>query len=164
MARPSTPSIRRWPRSTTSWETITFDAPADWRDVEDQDWTFGGEVVGPGVLVSTDSTTFRSGWETPGVYVAARFDGDRTPDEILDAYRPKFRDSCSDVKRAPFALGGWSGSYDLWTGCGGTATRFLTIAGQTENESSTIFLQAQAVTDDDLVALDRILATIRLEP
>ena len=35
-------------------ETITFDAPADWRDVEDQDWTFGGEVVGPGVLVSTE--------------------------------------------------------------------------------------------------------------
>ena len=90
-------------------ETVPFDAPADWRDVEDQDWTFGGEVVGPGVLVSTDSTTFRSGWETPGVYVAARFNEEWTPDEVLDAYRPKFRDSCSNVKRAPFALGGWSG-------------------------------------------------------
>ena len=145
-------------------ETITFEAPAGWRDVEDQDWSFEGDPFGPGVLVSTDSAAFRSGSETPGVYVAARFAGDRTPDEILDAYRPKFQDSCADVKRAPFALGAWSGSYDLWTGCGGTATRFLTIAGQTENESSTIFLQVQAVTDDDLVALDRILTTIRLEP
>ena len=143
---------------------LTFEVPVDWQPVETDSWSFDGKEVGPGVVAATDATAFRQGWVTPGAYVAAsRTIGDDTsPDAVLDDYRPTFAKHCTLVGRESFQRGMYEGRYDLWELCGGSPTRFVTIAATHEDGSPTIYLQFQAPTTAEFAALDRILASLEV--
>jgi serine protease Do len=143
---------------------LTFEVPMDWQDVETKTWTLDGKEVGPGVVAATDAAAFRDGWVTPGTYVAASHTiGDGTSiDAILDDYRPTFARHCTLVGRESFQRGRYEGRYDLWENCGGSPTRFVTIAATHEDGSPTIYLQFQATTTAEFAALDRILASLEV--
>jgi serine protease Do len=143
---------------------IAFEVPEAWTDDSDLPWSFGGQQVGPGVVVSTDGQAFKDGWKTPGVYVAASptIAATRSADEILDAERAKFERSCTLVGRESFTRGDYIGRYDLWSGCEGTDTRFLTLVASPDDDSHLVYVQFQAVTEEDLAALDRVLATLEV--
>ena len=146
-------------------ETVSFEVPEAWSDTLDQAWTLSDAEIGRGVVASTDVGAFKDGWRTPGVFVAA---ADPAPagldaDAVLDAERSRFERSCEYAGRNAFERGLIAGKWDLWTGCGGTESRFLTVAGQpVEGGDALVYLQFQAVSDDDLAVLDRVLATLDL--
>jgi serine protease Do len=143
-------------------DTLTFETPEAWADQVDQPWKVGSVEVGQGGLVSPDIDAFKHGWKTPGAYVgvAMTVPSTLTITSVLDTDRPKFEKSCTYAGRKAFSRGGFAGRYDLWQDCGGSDSRFLTIAGQPADRSQMIYLQFQATDNDDLVVLDRVLATL----
>jgi serine protease Do len=150
--------------TVTDSKAISFEAPVDWLDVAvDDTWTVGGVVVGSSILVAEDVQGFRSGYTTPGLFVGASTSLAETQsvDQRLDADRARFERSCDHTARETFSRGGYSGSYDLWQQCEGTATKFITIAALPEDEEYLLYIQFQAVKDADLPALDRLLATLK---
>ncbi len=86
-----------------------------------------------------------------------------TVDGLLDAERSRFERSCASVARDTFKRGAYRGSYDLWQSCGGTDTKFLTIAATPKDGSHMVYLQFQAGTPADLAVLDRVLATLEVK-
>jgi serine protease Do len=146
-------------------ESVSFEVPETWEDTLDQAWMLSGAEVGRGVVASTDVGAFKDGWRTPGVFVATVDPAtqDLDADGVLDAERARFERSCQYAGRSSFERGVIAGKWDLWTECGGTESRFLTVAGQPkEGDGALVYLQFQAVSDDDLAVLDRVLATLDL--
>jgi serine protease Do len=142
---------------------FSFDAPITWADIVDATWTVAGDDVGQSVLVAEDVAAFKSGWTTPGMFVAVSESLAGTNDAVdtrLDADRPKFERTCTNAGRRSFARGGYAGSYDLWQSCAGTDTRFVTVAAEREDAASFVYVQFQAVTDADVAALDRLFTTL----
>jgi serine protease Do len=148
---------------TRAAANFAFEAPVTWSDVSDATWTVGGKDIGRSIFAAEDVARFKSGWTTPGMFVAVSeslADTDGAVDARLDADRPKFERTCSRADRRPFSRGGYAGSYDLWESCGRTATRFLTIAADREDAAWFVYVQFQAVTDADVAALDRLFTTL----
>ena len=63
-----------------------------------------------------------------------------------------------------FTRGGYAGIFDLWEGCGGGNTRFLSIAAKKSDGSHTVYIQFQAPKPADLAVLDRMLVTLKFDP
>jgi serine protease Do len=143
---------------------LAFQTPEAWSDVLDQPWSFGGVDIGTGRVVSTDVKAFKDGWRTAGVFVAVSDSITKrtTIDGLLDAERSRFERSCDYVRRQSFRRGAYDGKFDLWKGCGGTDSRFLTIAAGPKDRSHMVYLQFQATTNADLAVLDRVLATLKV--
>jgi serine protease Do len=144
---------------------ISFEAPSEWSDIVENTWTLGGTVVGSSVLASEDAATFKSGWTTPGIYVAASdtLAQSRTVGQVLDGERGKFG-KCRLEGRETFTRAGYSGVYDVWKSCGGAASSFLTVAAVREDEEMMVYVQLEAVAASDLAALDRFFATFEANP
>ena len=66
--------------------------------------------------------------------------------------------------RSAFTRGGYDGIFDLWEGCGGTKTRFLTIAAKKTDGSHIVYIEFQAPKPADLAILDRMLVTLKFDP
>lgn len=158
---PADPTALNFDEATFEPGALSFQTPEAWDDYLDQPWSFGGSEVGPGRIVSTDVKAFKGGWRTPGVFVGSSASLDKSVDEVLDADRARFEKSCEYDSRASFTRGAYTGKYDLWTGCDGSDTRFLTIAANKDG-SPLVYLQFQAVGNDDLAILDRVLATLEV--
>jgi serine protease Do len=143
---------------------LFFDVPEDWQDVVDRPWSFNGSEVGPGVVASTDAAAYLDGWETAGVFVAASdtVSETTTVDGVLDVYRSRF-DECSLEGRSSFERGGYVGGYDLWTACGETESRFLSVAATPEAGSRMVYLQFVAPDTADFTTLDRVITSLEVE-
>ena len=75
--------------------------------------------------------------------------------EVLDAF--DFSDSCTLDSRSPYEDPVYSGSFDLWTGCGGGETLLVVVGVQPEDASYLALVIVQVVSEADLQALDRII-------
>ena len=138
---------------------VSVDVPAEWSDVNGTAWTLDGVDVGPSILASPDIAAYQDTWQTPGVFVGASRDLLATYDEttILDSI--DFSDSCAYDGRYDYSDPLYTGFYDLWTGCGGTETSFITVAATPTDRAYLIVVQVQVVSEADLEALDTILNT-----
>jgi serine protease Do len=149
--------------------SLAFEVPEAWDDTLDQPWMMVGREVGDGVVVSSDVGAFKDGWRTPGVFVATAGALGQVldVDDVLDGERSRFENTCEYASRDSFSRGGYVGRYDLWEGCGGTESRFLTLAAEPEDEQDgegrMLYLQFQAASDEDLAVLDRVLATLEVD-
>lgn len=161
---PSDPSALAFIDPADEPGPLSFETPERWADVVDQPWSFGGVAVGPGRVVAEDVPAFKSGWTTPGVFVAAApsLGEDVSVEALLDNERSRFERACEYAGRAAFKRGAYRGSYDLWESCGQTTSRFLTIAATPKDGSHLVYLQFQAATPGDLAVLDRVLATLKV--
>ena len=140
---------------------LTFETPNDWLDGLVQPWTIEGRKVGPGVIASTSVAGFKGGWTTPGAFVAASDElNERTEESLLDDVRPRFEPDCSYGGRQEFARGPFVGMFDLWKECGRTESLFLVLFATPEVPVFTVYVQFQAATSEDLVALDRLFDTL----
>ena len=155
------PSFQGYESVSSGDERIGFEAPGAWLDVLARPWSLADSEVGPGVVASIDTGAFLDRWDTAGVFVGTSdtLGQERTVDEVLDTYRFA---AFTPAGRSEFARGGWSGKYDLWEDCGGTSSRFLSIAAVPEGGSSMVYLQFLAAEPADLVALDHVLTTLEI--
>lgn len=144
---------------------LTFDAPADWKDIQDGDWEFKDEVVGIRLDISPDLQNFYDDWSIPGAIL--RY-SDVLPDQmavtdLLDEYT--LNKSCKKGERNTIELGDLAGAYQIWEKCGGGATVGAIVAlAPTETQAFYVLLELYAAEDKDLNARDTILNTLTVTP
>jgi serine protease Do len=154
--------------STGEFETVSDDeniiqveVPTAWSDVDgapfvDDYGTWASVVASP----SIDS--FNSGWDTPGVVIAASQDavGAATVEGLIQPSVDFLNtQGCQSLGRQDYADGYHTGQYEIFDGCGGVGAKYVTLAAQSDDGSYVITVNVQANTEDDLAAVDRILGS-----
>ncbi|MCO6451151.1 MAG: serine protease [Caldilineales bacterium] len=143
-------------------EAISIDAPSAWSDVEGLVWEREGEDVGVTIVASSDIDGFYETWDTPGVFFGASRTLVDSMDEttLLDA--SMFNESCTYDGRDSYEDELYTGFYDVFVDCGGTATSMINLVATPDDRSFIMLLQVQVVSDEDLDALDHILRSFQV--
>lgn len=133
---------------------VTVDVPAEWVDVDGAP----NENFGPSIYAAPDLQGFIETWDVPGVIVEVSSDlGSESIGTVLDEIGPA--EQCVSQGRQPYEDPLYTGEFEVWTECGGTATSFITVAVVPADGGFLIRLAVQVVEDRDLEALDQILNT-----
>ncbi len=137
--------------------SLVLEVPVAWGDINGSAWTIDEEEVGFGLSAAPDLSGYYETWTTPGVFFGASFDlaADYTPEQALDDI--DFSDSCTYGGREAYSDVFYTGAYDIWEGCGGEDTLFITLAAKPEDSAFLILVQVQIVAEEDLEAFDHIL-------
>lgn len=138
--------------------SIEVSVPVQWADVQGEPWDFEGTEVGPAVRAAPDVDAWLSGWDTPGVFVAASSTLGVDVDGMLALNDFSF--DCDGVERFPYDDGVYTGAFDFWTGCGAENSGFIVVGAQPEDGSFTMLVQIVVVSEADLVAADEIFNTV----
>src|SRR5690606_11424186 len=116
---------------------------------------------GHALIASADEAGFNSRYDVPGVSLAAFRDTSISADTLLDAL--SLHSVCTDAsEREDTVAGAWSGSFELFTGCPGNPAVILLMV--LEADDHVLVLHYQAVSSDDLDALDPVLESIAIDP
>jgi hypothetical protein len=137
---------------------LRMEVPSAWADRRTSPSPLTEGAAVPSLTAAVDQTKFLDGYGAPGLTAVVV---DSTPVAALDAYT--FAD-CDDGGRTPFRTARLSGMYEVWRGCGETATSIVTVAVRPTRGDETVLLLAQVLTPSDLAALDQALATLQLRP
>ncbi len=139
-------------------DRLRLEVPEAWSDrrTTPSPLTEGAEV--PSLTAAVDQTKFLDGYGAPGLTAVVV---DSSPSAALDAYA--FAD-CEDGGRMPLRTARMTGLYEVWRGCGETATSIVTVAVRPTRSAETVLLLAQVLAPSDLAALDQALATLQLRP
>ncbi len=133
--------------------------PYTWDDIDGTAWVIDGDQIGVGLSVAPSLDAWTSTWTTPGMFFGASEELASlfTADEVLDLYG--FPESCDGPNRSDYSDVLYAGRWDVWQNCGGTDTVLVNVAAYPEDFSFMVVVQFQAVTLDDLEALDEALNT-----
>ena len=136
--------------------------PIEWADVDGTAWMVDGDSVGPSISAAGNRGAFFGTWTEPGVFFAAsqiltqRFD----ENALLDFAQTQFNfSSCNYLGRFPYDDPAYTGFFDQFEGCGGEEVVYISLAAVPQDRSFIISVQIQLVTEADVEALDRILAS-----
>ncbi len=141
---------------------LVMEVPAEWSDIDGSPWFLDNEEIGLSITASPSIDDFNTSWLTPGVFFAATDQFDLTVDETLDAF--DYSGDCTFDARYDYDDSFYVGKYDLWTDCAGEGVLWVILATKPVGGGDTLILvQIQVVSDADLDALDRILATFDLQ-
>ena len=150
---------------TDDFGAIVMEVPASWIDVTGTPWADeAGDPLGAAIAAAPDLDGFYGSWETPGVFFAASDDLARWGGyiQLLDFYRPDFAAACELDGRYDYNDGYYRGKYDYFTKCGGSAGSDFLILTAVPIDTSVkllILVEVQILTNADVDAADRILAT-----
>ena len=136
--------------------------PTPWTDIDGSAWDIEGTIVGNGIRAAPSLAAFYDSWGTPGViFTASDILVDETdPGDLLDVM--DFSGVCDYDGNYAYEDAIYTGSYDLWLGCGGTETAYVVLEAYPPDEDFVVLIQVQVVTDADLDAFDTILTTFDL--
>ncbi len=138
---------------------LVMQVPTTWSDVSGDEWVEGSRLLGNSIAAAPSLDAFYNGWETPGVFFGVSkvlFD-ELEPGGILDLN--DFSDDCIFDDRYDYQDAVYSGAYEVWRNCGGTDTSLVILEAYPSGAEFAVLVQIQVVTDADLKALDKILAT-----
>jgi serine protease Do len=143
-------------------EVIKMEVPSEWTDVDGRDWAPDDEVVGPALSAAPDLDGYYETYDTPGVFFAASKVYAQQYDEesFLDSY--EHYSACTYDGRYEYDDGLYTGFYDLYTDCDAAKSIIIRLAAVPEDRSFLMYVNVQAVSEADLDALDRILATFQV--
>lgn len=153
----------------SDYRTITDDTgalevqvPVEWGENRGLTWEFDGQDVGVSIAAAPSLDDFYGTWETPGVFFGASrtLAANMNEDALLDAV--DFSSECTFEGRQSYEDSLYSGSFDVWSNCGGTTTQFVAISVVPENRAFLGLVQIQIVNEADLDALDRIIKTFQV--
>ncbi len=143
---------------TDNSESLVMEIPTDWTDVDGSPWTLDGEEIGLSITAAPNIEGFNTTWLTPGTFFGATSEFNITPNEALDSF--DYSGDCAYDARYDYDDSFYVGKYDLWTQCGGENVLYVILAAEPiETRDFLVLVTVQVVTDADLDALDRILAT-----
>ena len=136
--------------------SVGVEVPVEWIDRD-------GELnpnFGESIYASPDLDGFTETWDVPGIIVERNSNLTSADiDAVLDDWGTL---DCSESRgREGFATddGVFTGKWEVFTGCGNTNTAALTIAVSPPDGNSVVRMFFQIVTDADLEAADRAIAT-----
>jgi len=143
--------------------TIQVDIPAEWTQVDGQQWIDGETVLGPSITASADLEAFTYDYFQPGIFFAASSEIAKLGGyvQILDVYSESYRQDCELTGRYDYADSAFEGKYDLFTNCLGNQNALVVLSARPINDptSMIVILIANMITDADFTALDQIFAT-----
>ena len=143
--------------------TIQVDIPAEWTQVDGQQWIDGETVLGPSITASADLEAFTYDYFQPGIFFAASSEIAKLGGyvQILDVYRESYRQDCELTGRYDYADSAFEGKYDLFTNCLGNQNALVVLSARPINDptSMIVILIANMITDAEFTALDQIFAT-----
>jgi serine protease Do len=112
--------------------------------------------VQPYIAASTDLDGFINGFTAPGL-VFAKLPATADLDGSLAQYG--FANGCTDGGISDYSDPVFTGKYQLWLDCGGTANDIVTLVAVPADNSYLAVIQAQIVTDADVEALQTAFDT-----
>ena len=143
--------------------TIQVDIPAEWTQVDGQQWIDGETALGPSITASADLEAFTYDYFQPGIFFAASSEIAKLGGyvQILDVYRESYRQDCELTGRYDYTDSAFEGKYDLFTNCLGNQNALVVLSARPINDptSMIVILIANMITDADFTALDQIFAT-----
>ncbi len=139
---------------------LVMSVPEAWGDVSGLQWQSDDQFIGYSILAATDINDWYN-WDSPGVFFGASesLRQSYTPLELLDQDSNDFGGDCDYEGRYDYSDPLYTGVYDVWTNCSDTAGTFIVLTAEPEDQSFIILLQALAIYDEDLDAIDTVLDT-----
>lgn len=140
--------------------SISLEVPVSWNQIDGAPITDTNGTIWDSVSAAPDLAGYQSTWSTPGVTIyASQAAASMAPDAALDLVTGDFAaHGCVSTGREPFDDGLHVGVWDVLTGCGGGTTYVVVGANDTSGTYS-IIVAAQAISDADLDAVDRVLSS-----
>ncbi len=143
---------------------IVVEVPASWTDEDGSAWIDEGDVIGASIWAAPDLDGFINTWGTPGVIFNVSDDLARLGGyvQLLDIYRDLYIDACELDARYDYDDGYYRGKFDYFVNCGGSGGAdflVLTAVPIDTSQQLLILVQVQILSDADVDAADRILAT-----
>jgi serine protease Do len=149
---------------TDSYEAIQIEVPEAWGEVTGDPWVDGGDVIGAQLIAAPNIQDYLNSWGTPGVTFSVSDDLARLGGyvQLLDIYRETYLKSCEFDARYEYEDSAFRGKYDVFEKCGGSGGPSELVLAAVPKSSSAdylILVEVTVVSDADLEALDRILAS-----
>ncbi len=141
---------------------VQVSVPVEWKDVDGSGFTDNAGNQWYSVTASTSVSKLQSGWSVPGVSVMATPTGvdPSNVDNLLATTSQNVRaDGCQSQGVQSYADGYHTGKYEYFTGCGSTKADYVAIAALADDGGYLVYVLIQALTDDDLAAVDRIVSS-----
>jgi serine protease Do len=147
-------------------ETLTVEVPAEWTEVDEGPWKFRGADVGIYLAVSPQLGNFMTqGRRTaPGVFIgasdvlAARYPGVG----LLDADKSTRGKACRSDGRKGYADSFYQGGTENYSLCDIGKTRNVVTVARSGDGKHVLLVWVNVVTDADLAAAQRVLASFQL--
>ncbi|MDZ7844451.1 MAG: trypsin-like peptidase domain-containing protein [Anaerolineales bacterium] len=170
---PTDPAVNQPPTSQPSGGTITvsddtgalvINVPASWNELDGRLWEADWDdlhFVAASLQAAPDLEAFKNSYSASGVDFAASRDWGAIGGyiQLLDGVEHWFTDSCIKEGRYDYEDEVYEGSYDLWE-CAVDEAVVVLAARPTHDPTAFLTLvQVQIITDDDIDALESILAS-----
>lgn len=139
---------------------IGVEVPAAWGDVDGAAVTDANGTTWESVSAAPDLAGYTGSWNTPGMTVyASQAAAGMSPDDAANLLTEGLAEQgCTSTGREPYDDGLHTGVWEIFTGCGGSAT-FVVVGANDISGSYTVVVAAQAIDDADLEAADHVLGT-----
>ena len=145
---------------------LEIEIPTDWSDVDGSEWIENGEIVGASIWASPYIDGFTGTWDTPGVKfdVTSRIDLFGNYLDFLDLLTDGLSDYCALEGHYDYEDSLYLGAYELYESCGGQDISYLVLTAvpKDDPEAFLIEVEVQIVSDADLEALDKIIASFNV--
>ena len=141
---------------------VQVSVPVEWDDVDGAGFTDDAGNSWSSVIASTNISKLQNGWTVPGVSVMASptaADPANIDNLLATTASGVTGDGCVSDGISDYADGYHTGKYEYFTGCGSTDADYVAIAAIADDGSYLIYVLIQALTDDDLAAVDRIVSS-----
>ncbi len=137
-------------------QQVEVAVPTEWDDVDTRTAERDGEEI-PGVWASTDLEALDEGYTVPGVQIDLRTaDSDQDVLDLLDADNAT-DEACEASETFDYDDGLFTGTAELWTGCGESGTGLLQVAAH-RGEDKYVSVEIQMLTSADVEAAVEALA------
>ncbi len=155
---PATPGTTLLATHTTG--SLSVRVPSTWNEVGSYTQTRYDDYPGHALVVAPDEEAFNTRYDAAGLMLTAWASTSASPDEVLDYY--SFESECdTTTERESLSLGEYEGTYELYSGCPGddsVITQMVLAAGD-----HTVHLTFQAITTEDIEALEGVLESLAVE-
>ncbi len=144
-------------------EAIVMEVPAEWTDIDGSAWISDedGAIIGGTLSAAPNLIDFSETYGVPGVkLIASSGLGGADIGELLDAY--DYSAACTYDGRTEYDDSVYRGQFDLYLDCGETDSIIAVVAAKPEDQSHAVIVEAQAISDADVEAIDQILKTFNV--
>jgi serine protease Do len=142
---------------------LQISIPAEWSQVDGQNWVDGDLVLGASITASADVKAFTNEYYQPGVFFGASDQIAKLGGyvQLLDVYRESYRKDCELNTRNDYVDSAFEGKYDIFTNCLGNSNTMIVLSARPINNptSMLIVVVVNMISDADFAALDEIIAT-----
>jgi serine protease Do len=140
---------------------IRVQVPNEWTDINTAAFTFDDGTTAPQIAAATDIDAFNTGFDVPGMNFLL-FDPVDSVDDVLAVFEQS--SSCTDLGIQDYSDALYTGKFQIWDACGGTANAYVVLAAVPADNSFTAIITVNITSEADLEALDQIFSSFVAAP